>query len=115
MSPHVRSMIRLTVRRLLSVSVCVFTFLPLPQLALPTWVAESTESECPCQEDEESSEERLAVATSERRLHAGGGRRGLNRPRETGGGLPRSNYLTDCSPAVVGHQLANGLRAPVRI
>ncbi|MEO1984765.1 MAG: hypothetical protein ABGZ23_25065 [Fuerstiella sp.] len=115
MAFHVRSKIRLTLRRFLSMSVCVFTFLALPQLALPTWVAEAMESECPCQEDEESSEERLAVAASERRLHAGCGRRGLNRPRETGGCLRRSNYLVDCSPAVVGHQLANGLRAPVLI
>jgi hypothetical protein len=108
------SILRLAFSLYVSVSVCLFTFLSLPQLALQTWV-ESAEGERPSPEDEESSEERLAVASTDRRWDAEDVCNGQSRHHQTPGRLRRSRLHVGGLLAIVGHELANGLRAPVRI
>ncbi len=112
----VQSKTRLTLSRLglLSICFCAVTFLPLLQHT-DLRCAGSAERECPCQEDGEgTSEEQLAVWSS-------GVRRRLNHRQH--GALkqlpPIGNRLRPVAsslgrfPAIIGHQLANGLRAPL--
>ncbi len=110
---------RLTKRRVFSrllpviVSLCAFAILPLPQFVGMT-CAESSETECPFEEDGESSEEELVVTSSTRR-------RALNHRRGTSpfhkiSDQPRQADSYGSRPqAIIGHQLANGLRAPLVI
>ncbi len=115
MALGIRSKRRLTFSRLVSVSICLcaFGFLPLPQLAVLTWV-ESAERECPCQKDGERSEQEVVPRLSARRLddrrHSD-----LSRPHETGDQFRQIASCTGRLPAIVGHQLANGLCAPLLI
>jgi hypothetical protein len=112
----VGSVTRLDFLRLVSVSVCLcaFTVLSAPQYAMLTW-AESAETECPCQEEgERSGEERVVCAsarhrTDDRRHHD------VRRPHKAD---HRFSPTAPCSrrlPAIIGHQLANGLCAPLLI
>lgn len=100
----------------ISVLICfsVFTFSAFPQLPLLTQ-AELAEEKCPSEKDEKNSEEELIVCSSARRR--------LNKRRHNHLCLP---HATGKSPrqiasnanrflAIVGHQLANGLCAPLLI
>ena len=116
MALRVQSTTRLTLSRLVSVSVCIwaFAFLPLPQLAVLTCV-ESAEGERSCQEDGESSEgERVVRSSAHRRLND---RRHSDpsRPHETDDQLHQIASNAGRQPAIVGHRLANGLCAPLLI
>jgi hypothetical protein len=108
-----QSTARLIISRLTSVSVglCLFTFTPFLLLAGPTGV-EVTEGECP---DRESSEEELAVRSSACRRLNNQRHSGLRWPCETGDRLHQSDSHTGRPLAIVGHQLANGLCAPLLI
>lgn len=114
--------IRSSASRLMSVIVCLcaFTCLQVPQLSALIW-AESVEIECPMEEDGEGSQKEQVVSASARRrlskrfVHAswphGNGIRAhrnssLLRQTNSNGGRPQ---------AIIGHQLANGLRAPLVI
>jgi hypothetical protein len=117
MALRLRSTIRLALSRLVSVSVCLcaFTFLPLPQLAGTTWT-ESSEAEFPLEEEDgKSAEEELAVGSSARRRlnHRRG--RNLSLPYETGNPRCHSTPSGSRLLAIVGHQLANGLGAPLLV
>ena len=116
LTTRVRSITRLTFSRLVSVSVCLcaFALLPFPQLAVLTW-AESVEGGCPFQADEKSFKEELVVWSSARRR--------LNHRRhvesaklsETGDRLHPTAAYAHPNAVIVGHRLANGLRAPLLI
>ena len=120
---RVRSTTRLPLSRLVSVSICLcaFAFLPLPQLAVMTW-AESAPGECPCQEgkcprqeDGKRSEEELVVWSSSRLRLKDLRHNDLRRLHKTG---DRPHQIASCAgglPARAGHQLANGLCAPLLI
>lgn len=104
------------VARLLAVPIClcVFSALPLPQFVVLT-PAQGVESECLCHEEGDTSEEGLVVGSSDgRRLRSVGNTRvrrvvgSLGRPQKS------SSYARQL-PAIVGHQLANGLCAPLLI
>jgi hypothetical protein len=103
--------------RLVSVSVCLcaFSFLAPPQLSMQAR-AESAEERSPCEEEGENSEEELVVGSSLRR--GSKARRqsgGISRPYKSVDRLRRSASYVGCSPAIVGHQLANGVCAPLLI
>ena len=111
---RLRSTRRLTFSRLFSVSICLCAFLPLTQLAGLPWV-ESIEAECPCQEDGESSEEKQVVFSSARRRLNNRHQNDFSRPREPRRRLYQIASCVDRLPAIVGHQLTNGLCAPLLI
>ncbi len=101
--------------RLLFVPVCLcaFSVSPLPQLS--GWaLGESSGAASPVEEDGENAEEELVVTASARRRVSGRSRIDL-RPRKMG--LPRHSFLSVAvrPRAIVGHQLVNGLRAPLVI
>ena len=101
---------------LVSVSIYLFafTFIPLPQLGGLTW-AESAEGKCPYKEGRENSEEELVVWSSAR-PHLNN-RRHSNLRWSHGAGdrsYPAASHAVG-PLAIVGHQLANGLCAPLLI
>ncbi|PHS09976.1 MAG: hypothetical protein COA78_11625 [Blastopirellula sp.] len=111
-----RSTIGKVIPRFTSVLVCLFaiSFLVSPQIASATW-AESTESESPLEESKEKSEEE-AVASASRC------RRGLSPKRcRVSYQVAEADYLcrftSYSSPlsTIAGHQLLNGLCAPLLI
>ena len=114
---RVRSTTRLPLSRLVSVSICfcVFAFLPPSQLIVGAW-AESSQGECPHQEDGKKSEGKLVDWSSARSSLKDRRQRDLKRPISTGNRLYQiaASYAGGL-PAIVGHQLANGLRAPLLI
>lgn len=96
-----------------SICLCAVATLPLPQLSASNWT-ETCEAECPAHENGESFEEELVVAASARRreqLHYRIGRLS----RRPGRGLRRVISSVSQPRAIVGHQIANGLRAPLLI
>ena len=107
---------RLIISQLASVSVglCLFTFIPLPLLVGTTGV-EAAEGECPFQKDRENAEEELAVWSSACRRLNDRRHSGLRWPRGTGDRLHQSDSHAGRPLAIVGHQLANGLCAPLLI
>lgn len=111
---------RLTTRRTLlqhisvSICLCALAFLPLPQGIGPTWV-ESAETECPGQEGGESSQEKQVVDSSARRRCNNRRHSGFSRPHEASDRLHQTASYADRPQAIVGHQLANGLGAPLLI
>jgi len=107
---------RLIISQLASVSVglCLFTFTPFLLLAGPTGV-EVAEGECPFQKNRESPEEELAAESSACRRLNNRRHSGLRWPRETSDRLHQSDSHTGRPLAIVGHQLANGLCAPLLI
>lgn len=88
--------------------LCVFSCLPFSQLAVLAWV-ESVETECPCRENEESSEKARCVYSSARRRTNVQRHSDLSWPLETGD-RPFTSALF-----AGGHQLADGFRAPLLI
>lgn len=108
-----QSTIRLAFSRLVSASVCLcaFVLLQVPQVA----TLASTETECPCQEDEKKSESELVVWTSAHRRASGRRRGSLSRPPETSNQHRQNASAALRFPTIVGHRLANGLRAPLVI
>ena len=107
---------RLIISRLASVSVglCLFTFIPLPLLVGATGV-ELAEGECPFQKDRESPDEEVAVWSSACRRLNGRRHSGLRWPREIGNRLHQNDSDAGRPLAIVGHQLANSLCAPLLI
>lgn len=110
----VRSATRLSLSCLRAVSICLCgcAFLSIPQLAVQAWT-ESVEGKCPSQEDRESSEEELIDWSSTRRRLNDRYHSVFSRPHETGYRLPQVASYSDRRMAVVGHQLGNGLGAPL--
>jgi len=111
-----QSTMRLAFSRLVSVtmSLCALAFLPLPQYAMLTLV-ETSEAECPVQEEGERSREELVVRSPARRRSNDRVRCGISRSRKAYVCFQQSNSCAVRLPAIVGHQLANGLRAPLLI
>lgn len=116
MALGVRSTTRSPGLCLRSVSIWLYAcaFLLFPQLAGQAWT-ESAEGERPCQEDRENSEEELVVWPSARRRLSEQRRCEFGRPHDTGHWLQRIASCSSRPTAVVGHQLANGLGAPLLI
>ena len=101
--------------RLLAVSLCAFVALPLPQFFVLTHV-QAVESECPCHEDKDTSEKELVVGSSvRRRLSRSVGDTGVRRTFGPVGRPQKAASYMRLLPAIVGHQLANGLCAPLLI
>ncbi len=115
MALRARSTTRLAFSRLASVSICLcaFALLPLPEFVLVTCV-EAAEAESPSQENRDSSEEELVCSSARRRLNH---RRhsDLSRSYETCDRLDQIASYAGRFPTIVGHQLANGLCAPLLI
>lgn len=113
MALSIRLTIWLAFSRLVSVLVCLcaFTLLPLPQFGVLT-SAESTERECPAQEDGENSEEELVVCSSACRRLNDRCQSYLGQHSEAGERFAQTPSNAYRLPAIVGHQLANGLCAP---
>ncbi len=97
-----------------SISFCVFAFLPLSHLTGLTCV-ESSEVECPCEDDAANSSEELAVCSSTRRRLHDRRHSELQRRQESGSFPQQIASAAARRPALVGHQLANGLSAPLLI
>jgi hypothetical protein len=116
MAPRGQSTTRVAFSRLVSVSICLcaLAFLPLPQLGVLTWV-ELAERECPRQEGGESAEEELVVWNSARRRLNDQRCSALSRPHETTDRLHQIASHAGRLTAIVGHQLTNGLCAPLLI
>lgn len=103
----------LLVARLLTVSICLFSFavLPLPQLFMLTG-GQSIETECPCQEDGEKPEEELLGTSVRQRLSVCK----TSADRRVAGADNFHNKPSKAHfPAIVGHRLANGNFAPLVI
>ena len=96
------------------ICLCAFAVLPFPQLGVLIW-AESAEGECTRQENRESSEETLVVWSSARRRLNNRHHSDHSRPHETGDRLHQIASHAGRLPVIVGHQLANGLGAPLLI
>lgn len=99
--------------RLMSVTVCIcaFTCLPLPQLAMQAQ-AGSAEAECPIEEDGEHAGEELVVSDSARRRLKQRRDRASRSLRPDCRGCQVVSY--GCRPGLkAGHQLSNGLLAPL--
>ena len=105
----------LPLSQLASVSVCVCTFalLPFSQLASLTLV-ESAGAERHCHEDGGSSKE-LVVLSSVRRRLKDQSHRAPARLHEVSDRLHQTASNAGRIPAIVSHQLANGLCAPLLI
>ena len=116
MALRARSTTRLAFSRLTSVSICLcaFALLPLPEFVVMTSV-EAAEVESPSQENRDSSEEELVVCSSARRRMSHRRHSKLSRSYET---CDRRDQIASYGgrfPTIVGHQLANGLCAPLLI
>ncbi len=116
MALRVQSTTRLTFSRLVTVSICLcaFAFLPLPQFVGLTGT-ESAEGKCPGQEERENSEEEQVDWSSARRRLNDRRHCDLSRSPETGDRLDHIAPIVGRALAMVGHQLANGLCAPLLI
>ena len=77
--------------------------------------AESAEAERPCNEDGERSEEELVARSSAHRRLSDRRLSDVGQPRETSDRLLHIASYAGRLPAIVGHQLANGLCAPLLI
>ncbi len=110
------STMRLAYSRLVSVSVyvCVLSFLPLSQHAVLAF-ADLAEAECPLQEEGESSQEELVAKSSARRRSNDQLPSSRNQPRKTYVCFRQQSSTAGLLPAIVGHQFANGLCAPLLI
>jgi len=112
--------VRSTTSRLLSnlcaVSrgLCIFVFLLLPQLAVPT-SAKTTEGNCPCQENEESSENELVACSSQRRRLHDRRHEDHRWSHESSDRFRQIAFYSGCAQATVGHHFVNGLCAPLLI
>ncbi len=91
------------------VGLCALAFIPIPQLSLQT-CADSAEGRFPCREDGGSSSKELVVSSTICRRANGRHRNNFSWPRSTGN---QPFQIASQAPTVVGHQLANGLRAPL--
>jgi hypothetical protein len=70
---------------------------------------ESVAEESPCEEEGENSDEEPVAGSSARRRLKTGRHSGIPRDYKIVDRLRRSASYVGCSPAIVGHQLANGL------
>ena len=95
------------------ICLCAFALLPLPQLACLA-SAESTE-QCPCHEDLERCVKKLAVWPSARQRLREGQHSASGPAVKPGIQVVEVASNTGRLPVIVGHQLANGLRAPLLI
>lgn len=95
------------------VSLCAFAVLPFSQLVGMAG-AESAEAKCPFEEDGESSEEELVVTSSTRR-RLSHHRRSASLFHKISDQLHQTASYGSRPQAIIGHQLANGLRAPLVI
>ena len=116
MTLHVRPTTRMPLSRLITVSIyqCTFVALLLPQVAVLARPG-ATEAERPCQKNDERSEnEQVVSASIHRRLKD---RRHCNfiRQHGIGGKFAQVAWYDGRLPSIVGHQLSNGLRAPLLI
>ena len=112
----IRPAYRILIARLLAVPIClcVFVALPLPQFVVLTG-AHGAESERPCHEDEDTSEEELVARSSVRRRLRSVGSTRVRRIFGTVGRPQKTSSYVRQPPAIVGHQLVNGLCAPLMI
>ena len=102
----------LHIARFLTASICLSAFaaLPLPQFVVQT-VGHGIESECPVEEGRETAEEDVVLnVTVRRRLKTAR----ISRHYESAGMPRKSSSTARHISAIVGHQFANGLRAPLR-
>ena len=114
MTPRRRSATRLHSTRLVAVLICLWAFvtLPIPQSTVPA-SAETSEAEYPCQEDREISEEELVVCSSARRRLNIRRHRVLGPRHESSDRFHQITSYAQRFPALVGHQLRNGICAPL--
>jgi hypothetical protein len=106
----------LHIARLVPVSICLCAFIlsPVPHLAALAW-AESAELECPCKEDGKRSEKELTDWCSAHGRSNVRRRRSSGWPPEKRKQRQRVTTTAERVPAIIGHQLANGLCAPLLI
>lgn len=95
------------------VCLCAFSLIMPPQVAT-LMLSDSTESEGPAEEDGETTERELVDASSRRRCEH---QRGHNRLSRASSAHHIYRSFSYAAPACVrtGHQLANGLAAPLLI
>lgn len=88
--------------------------MPIPQHRVLT-CAESAEDECPSEEDREGAEKERVVRNSERRRLKKRRHSNCGQCLELGKHHLQVTSFDDRPLGVVGHQLANGICAPLRI
>jgi hypothetical protein len=101
--------------RLVSVSICfaaIAVVLP-SHLSVSTWTL--AEAECLCQEDGERSKHKQVGFFSARHRLDPRRRNDPSRPHEASSRLHQVALYAERIPAIVGHQLANDLGAPLLI
>lgn len=99
--------------RFLTVSICLIAFaaLPLPQFVVLT-MGHGIDAECPVEEGVETAKEHFVVNVAVRRRSKTAR---ISRRYESAGMPPGFSSTARHIPAIVGHQFANGLRAPLLI
>jgi hypothetical protein len=88
--------------------------LSLPQVSALS-LAEFAEQECPCEEDGENAEEEFVVCSSARRRLKKRQHIGVDQPLLNNAQFRNSASHFDCASTIVGHQLSNGLCAPLLV
>ena len=109
---RIRPTHRTLIARLLAVPICLCVFAVLP---LPQFVVLAVESACPCHEDEDTSEVELVIGSFVRRRLRSVGNTRVRRIFGPAGRRQKTSSYVRQLPAIVGHQLANGLCAPLLI
>jgi hypothetical protein len=100
--------------RFLILPLCLCTIAGLPLSPFVVLVSpQAVESEFPCEENEEPSEEEVVAGSSARRRVTTVGKTRLFQATDVAC-APRE-ISSFALPAIVGHQLSNGLRAPLLI
>ncbi|MEO2007926.1 MAG: hypothetical protein ABGX22_04485 [Pirellulaceae bacterium] len=95
------------------VCLCTSTELPLPLFVLLV-SPQAAESKSPWEEKEETSEE-VVVGSSVRRRARTVGKTRLCKATNVASAPGETSFYARQFPAIVGHQLPNGLRAPLLI
>jgi hypothetical protein len=108
-----RSTTRIFPSWLISVTVfgCAFSFLTLPHLSL----IESIETECPCEEKVDGSEETLVACSARRRSSRTAPQDKSYQTLRTRELASRPRFRPGVIPAIVGHRLSHDLGAPLLI
>ncbi len=96
------------------ISVSAFSLSTLPPVVVLSWI-ELVETECPAQEDGEETEEKLETFSSTRHRVNNRRRVILYRILDRCSGSAQTTFSFPHYPTIIGHQLTNGLCAPLLV
>ncbi len=95
------------------ICLCAVGFLAAPSMTVNACCVGFAEGECPCEENGEGAENEVIGCSLARHRLSEQRHRAHRQPHDTGDRPERIASGTTHLPATVGHQLANGVRAPL--